>query len=109
MLIPRMMWPLSIYNIAMTKVEDLQKKITAALKRWLKLPKSLSKACIYSRSAKLRLPYSSLEEEFRSSKVRNLVTMEESKDPCIQNAGIVVGGGRKVDTPSEIREAKSRL
>ena len=109
MLIPRIMWPLSIYNIAMTKVEDLQKKITAALKRWLKIPKSLSKACIYSRSAKLRLPYSSLEEEFRSSKVRNLVTMGESKDPCIQNAGIAVDGGRKVDTPSEIMEAKSRL
>ena len=64
---------------------------------------------MYSRSAKLRLPFTSLEEEFRATKVRNLVTMESSQDPCIKNAKISVDKGRKLNTPSEINEAKERL
>ena len=41
MMMPRIMWPLSIYNIPLTAVESLQTKITALLKKWLKLPRSL--------------------------------------------------------------------
>ena len=60
MMMPRLMWPLSIYNVPLTTVELLQRKITASLKKWLKLPKSLSNACFYSKSSKLKLPYSPL-------------------------------------------------
>jgi len=109
MVIRRMMWPLSIYNIAMTKVEVLQQQITASLKRWLKIPKSFSKNCMYSKSTKLRLPYSSLEEEFRVAKARNLVTLENSRDSCIKNAGITIDRGIRLNTPAEIKEAKERL
>ena len=70
MMMPRLMWPLSIYNVPLTTVELLQRKITASLKKWLKLPKSLSNACFYSKSSKLKLPYSSLTEEFKAAKQR---------------------------------------
>ena len=109
MMMPRIMWPLSIYNVPLTTVESLQTKITASLKKWLKLPKSLSSACLYSRSTKLKLPYSSLTEDFKAAKARNLVTFQESQDVCIKNAGIVVDAGRKANTPAEVDEAKSRL
>ena len=87
----------------------MQSKITTALKRWLKLPKNLSNACFYSKTTKLKLPYSSLVEEFKAAKARNLVTFQESQDECIKNAGIVVDAGRKANTPAEVDEAKSRL
>ena len=109
MMMPKLMWPLSIYNVPLTTVEWLQMKITAYLKKWLKLPKSFSSACFYSRTTKLRLPYSSLTEEFKAAKARNLVTFQESKDECIKNAGIVVDAGSKANTPAEVIEAKSRL
>ena len=109
MMMPRLMWPLSIYNVPMTTVEWLQTKITAALKRWLKLPKSLSEACFYSKSAKLKLPYASLTEEFKVAKARNLVTFQESRDECVKNAEIVVDGGKKANTSNAVEEAKSRL
>ena len=48
-------------------------------------------------------------EEVKARKARNLVTLEESRDSCINNAGISVDGGRKADTPAEVKEAKSRL
>ena len=109
MMMPRIMWPLSIYNIPLTAVESLQTKITALLKKWLKLPRSLSSACFYSKSTKLKLPYTSLTEDYKAAKARNLVTFQESQDDCIKNAGIVVDAGRKANTPADVSEAKSRL
>ena len=109
MLMPKLMWPLSIYNVPLTTVEWLQQKITSYLKKWLKLPKSLSNHCFYSKTTKLRLPYSSLIEDFKAAKARNLVTFQESRDECIKNAGIVVDAGTKANTPAEVKEAKSRL
>ena len=109
MMMPRLMWPLSIYNVPLTTVEWLQQKITAMLKKWLKIPRSLSSACFYSKSTKLKLPYTSLVEEFKAAKARNLVTLQESKDECIKNAHIVVDAGKKSNTPNSVNDAKSRL
>ena len=60
MLLPRLMWPLNIYNVPATRVEEMQRKITAALKKWMGIPKNLSTSCMYSKSSKLKLPFSSL-------------------------------------------------
>ena len=109
MLLPRLMWPLTIYNVAASRIEDMQKKITAAHKKWLGIPRNFSTDCMYSKSTKLRLPFSALTEEVKVSKVRNLVTFQESSDPCIRGAEIEVDAGRKVNTGEEIDEAKSRL
>ena len=40
MLTPRVMWPLSIYNIPMSKVEEMQKKVTRSLKSWQRFTSS---------------------------------------------------------------------
>ena len=109
MLLPRLMWPLSIYNVPETAINRIQNRITAHLKRWLGLPKTLSPACLYSRSAKLRLPFTELTEEVRAAKARNLVILEESSDKCIKGAKIEVDSGIKADTHKEVEEAKSRL
>ena len=95
MLILLVMWPLNIYNIPETKIETLQRKITSKLKKWLKIPRSMSNDCFYSKTSKLRLPFSSLVEEFKATKAKNTVTLQESADPCIRNASINVDGGKK--------------
>ena len=109
MLLPRLMWPLTIYSMPLTKVEELQRKITASLKKWLGIPKSFSTDCMYSKTSKIRLPFSSLTDDFKAAKTRNLVTFQESEDPCIKGASIDVDAGRKANTREEIQEAKSRL
>ena len=55
-MMPRLLWPHSIYNIWLTTKEGLQRKITTALKKWLKVPRSFSTDCFYSKSTKLKLP-----------------------------------------------------
>ena len=109
MMMPKLMWPLSIYNVPLTTVEWLESKITASLKKWLKLPRSLSSSCFYSKTSKLKLPYSSLTEEFKAAKARNLVTFQNSRDECIRNADIKVDAGKKMNTTDAVIEAKSRL
>ena len=109
MLLPRIMWPLTIYNIPESKVEEMQTRITGHLKRWLGLPRSLSTACMYTRSGRLQLPYSELSEEVKAAKARVYTAYEESEDPCVQGAKLIVDGGRKADTPGSVKDAKSRL
>ena len=109
MLLPRLMWPLTIYNIPESKVEEMQILITGHLKRWLGLPQSLSTACMYTRSGRLQLPYSQLSEEVKAAKARVYTTFEESEDPCVRGAKLTVDGGRKADTPGSVKEAKFRL
>ena len=99
MLLPRIMWPLTIYNIPESKVEEMQRKITGHLKKWLGFPRSLSTACLYTRSGKLQLPYTELSEEVKAAKARVYTTFEESDDPCVRGANLKVDGGRKADTP----------
>ena len=109
MILPRLMWPLTIYNIPWTKVELMQSEITKKLKRWLGLPKSLSVECLYSKTGKLQLPFTELTEEVKAAKARLLTTLEESEDPCVRGAGVNVDGGRKADTPGSVKVAKSKL
>ena len=42
-------------------------------------------------------------------KTRNLVTFQDSDDPCIQGANIDVDGGRKANTGKDIELSKARL
>ena len=109
MLLPRLMWPLTIYNFPQSKVMDMQRQITAKLKRWLGIPRSLSVDCLHTKSGKLQLPYSELTEEYKAAKARLLTTLKESEDPGVRGAGVKVDGGRKVNTQASVEEAKSKL
>ena len=109
MLLKRIMWPLCIYNVPYTKVEEMQRWITAKLKKWLGLPRTLTVDAIYSSSSKLQLPFSSLVEEVKVVKARNLISFKDSKDPCIRNANIEVDRGRKANTKLDVKDAEARL
>ena len=109
MLLPRILWPLTIYNVPITKVTHIQRLLTGRLKKWLGLPKSFATDCLYSKTGKLQLPYTDVVEEFKTSKARLLVTLKESEDPGVKRAEVRVDGGRKTDTQAAVEEAESRL
>merc|ERR1711956_212882 len=48
-------------------------------------------------------------EEVKAAKARVYTAFEESEDPCVQGAKLIVDGGRKADTPGRVKDAKSRL
>ncbi|KAJ8390061.1 hypothetical protein AAFF_G00110750 [Aldrovandia affinis] len=82
-LLPRLMWPLTVYEIPMTKVEKLERTVSSYIKKWLGLPRCLSNIGLYGHGA-LELPVSSLTEEYKCTKVRLNMTLTESQDGMIQ-------------------------
>ena len=57
----------------------------------------------------MEFPFTELCEEVKAAKARNLVTLQESDDKCIKGAKINVDGGRKTNTPNEVKDAQTRL
>jgi len=58
-----------LYEVPISTVETLEKKVRGYLRRWLGLPNSLTYIALYGNTTMLRLPLKSLEEEFKVTRV----------------------------------------
>lgn len=108
-LLPRLIWPLMLYEVPTTTVERLERVINKHLRRWLGLPPSFTGLGLYTTSGKLQLPVSSLVEEFKVAKARLLMTLKDSPDQCISSAGIELRTGRKWSVCQAVEAAQGRL
>ena len=54
--IPRLRWPLLIYEISISVVLQLDQKISCLLRKWLKLHHSTTNICLYSSISTCHLP-----------------------------------------------------
>lgn len=46
-ILPRILWPLLIYEMPISTTETLERKVSSHLRKWLGLPKSLSSIALY--------------------------------------------------------------
>lgn len=67
---PWILWPLLVYEVPITTVQALERKISNYLRRWPGLPRSLSSASFCGTNNDMQLPISSLAEEFMVSIAR---------------------------------------
>lgn len=107
--LPRILWPLLVYEVPVTTVEALEKTISQFLRRWLGLPRSLSSMALYGHSNKLHLPFSGLTEEFKVTRSREAMMYRDSADAKVASAGILVKTGRKWQAQEAVSRAESRL
>ncbi|KAF4113666.1 hypothetical protein G5714_006211 [Onychostoma macrolepis] len=84
-LLPRVMWPLTIYKLPITTVEKLERTMTSCMKKWLDIPRCLTNISLYGKGV-LELPITSLTEEYKFSKIRLQMTLKDSRDQTISNA-----------------------
>ncbi|KAI8516566.1 hypothetical protein Bbelb_051470 [Branchiostoma belcheri] len=108
-LMPRIMWPLTVYEVALTHVEAMERNINKFVKKWLGVPNSLTNIAIHSNKAKLTIPVRSLVEEYKVAKVRTVVTLRDSKDPVVRDIQPEVRSGRKWTAIAAVEEAEARL
>ena len=108
-ILPRILWPLLIYEVPMTAVEELERIFNRFLRRWLGVPRSFTSIGLYSSGSKLQMPLTAVTEEFKVTKARQVMTLRDSKDEKVSKAGIKVRTGRKWTAEAAVEQAESRL
>lgn len=73
-ILPRLLWPLTVYEMPITKVEKLEWVISTQLKQWLGIPRCLSSIGLYGHG-KVELPIIGLVEEFKCTIARLVMTL----------------------------------
>ncbi len=107
-LLPRLMWPISIYEVTLSHANRLERLVNAQVRKWLGLPRCLSSIGLYGNGA-LSLPISSLVEEYKCSKARLEMTLTESRDPFVRGATAALATGRRWRPGVAVAQAKSAL
>ena len=108
-LIPKLRWPMMLYGMAISTVERMERQVSRRIKKWLRIPRSLSAVALYSTSSKLQRPFQSLTEEFKLARTGTALTICDSKDSCVRSAGVLQYSGRKWSVNTAIQKAETRL
>ena len=105
-LLPRLMWPISIYEVTLSHASRLERLVSVQVRKWLGLPRCLSSIGLYGNGA-LSLPISSLVEEYKCTKARLEMTLTESRDPYVRGAAPTLATRRKWKPTAAVAEAKT--
>jgi hypothetical protein len=108
-LLPKIMWPLMVYDIPLSKVEAIEKQVNGFIRKWLGVPRCLSSVALYGKTSMLQLPFASLVEEFKVGKVRLQLMLRDSPDSFIRNLEPELEAGRKWRVLEALNEAESRV
>ncbi|KAI8517813.1 hypothetical protein Bbelb_038300 [Branchiostoma belcheri] len=108
-LLPRAVWPMTMYDIPLTVVEEVERRVSRHLRKWLGVPPGLTSIGLYSKTAKLQLPLTSMEEEYKVTKARAQLMLQESRDELVSQAGIRLRSGKTWAAAEAVASATSRL
>ena len=86
MLIPRLRWPLLIYEISISVVSCIEHKISSILRKWLNVHHSATNICLYSSTSPCPLPLKNLTLILKSTKVSGHLLLRESADNQISKS-----------------------
>ena len=84
-LYPRLGWPLLMYEIALTRVEAIERLCNIHIRKWLGLPRTTNNSALYRSKGALQLPITSIVEIYKAGKVRTVMMLRDSKDHEIRN------------------------
>ena len=106
-LIPKLAWPLPIYEVPLTKVETMERLISEFIKKWFGVPNSLTNVALYSSSTKLKLPMLSLFEEYKLGKAQLFQMLHDSCDPLVKNSQPSVITSRKWECRISLQDERN--
>ena len=93
LLIPRIQWPLLIYEVSMCHATRLEQKISSFIRKWLSLHHSTFSICFYSFSAPCPLPIKSLTSILKSCKISGHLLLRYSQDPLVSANKVYLKSG----------------
>ena len=87
----------------------MERALSGYIRRWLGVPKSFSSIGVYSSGSKLQLPLSSVTEEFKVTKARQVMMLRDSSDEKVSGAQVEVNTGRKWRADKAVSDAETQL
>ena len=108
-LLPRLLWPLQIFEISLSRVETIQQHISKYLRKWLGVPPCFSTVGLYTATGMLQVPFSSITEEFKVGKARLHLMLRDSPDDVIRQVQPEVRTGTKWSAAKAVQEAEASL
>ncbi|XP_057299099.1 uncharacterized protein LOC130629774 [Hydractinia symbiolongicarpus] len=83
LLIPRIQWPLLIYEVSMSVAGRLEQKVSVFIRKWLNLHRPITNISLYADSSPCPLPIKSLTSILKSAKISGHLLLRHSKDPIL--------------------------
>ena len=101
---PHLLWPLTLYEVPLSKVEKLERLVSSYVRKWLGLQQhwALPKGMLH-------LPISSLAEEYKCAKVRLEMMLLDSSNSFVAQAAPILATGRKWTPLAATEQAKAAL
>ena len=85
LLIPRIHWPILIYEVPISLAFKLEQIPSVHIPKWLKLHKSITRLSFYSSASPHPLPVRSLSSVLKSSKISGHLLLKHSQDPSVSS------------------------
>ena len=104
--LPRIVWPLMVYDLPLTTVEATETVVNGYIEKCLGIPTSFSSVGLHSVGNKVQLPLSILVDAY---KARTVTMLKDSSDTRINQAGITVKTGRKWEAEQAVCFVEERL
>ena len=108
LLIARIQWSLLIYEISLSHVIKLERKISTYMRKWLKLHHSILNFCFYSKLSTCPLPFKSLSSILKSSKISGHHLLRDSADHVVATINPKLKCGRW-NVEGKVRECEMEL
>ena len=105
LVLPKMKWPLAIYEIPLSKVAVWEQKVNKYLRKWLGVGRTLSSFCMFNKQSSVSLPIDSLQDTWKIEKCRLQQSYNTSKDQLVQAVKPIVASGRKWTAAEVIKNA----
>ena len=108
-LYPRLAWPLTMYEVALSRVEMIERICNTYIRKWLGLPRTTNTSSLYRQRGALQLPLTSIVEIYKAGKVRTVMMLRESRDQRISTDPPDVRTARKWQAESATSDIISSL
>ena len=106
LLLPQLRWLLMIYEISISVVTSLEKKISKFIRKWFGLHRSLSPIALYSKQSPCPLPISSLVGIEKTAKAGALLQLRDSADPSVSGNPPSLYAGRVWSPAEAVKDAE---
>lgn len=103
-LYPRLMWPLTIYEVMLSRVEKIELFMNSYIRKWLGLPRITTTSALYKNGSVLELPLASIVELYKCGKMCTIMMLRQSKDHFISSDPPDINTGRNwnaIETTNE--------